>query len=135
MATYAPMPPPLCPALIKKKNTEIISSQHSDQLAANPPLPSQATRAKRLLRKGCVPLFPHVRRAWVQDKFALITVEDLTIKWPQPDGKKLSPQNTILQAQFAAMCIHEKLTKSTHIDRHLLMTKYNFLILPKSKFH
>jgi len=49
--------------------------------------------------------------------------------------EKLSPQNKILQAQFAAMCIHQKLTNTTNIDRDLLMTRYNFLILPKSKFH
>jgi len=40
--------------------------------------------------------------------------------------KKLSPQNKILQAQFAAMCIHEKLTKPTKINKDLLMTNINW---------
>jgi len=54
----SPTPPPTCPAPTKRKKTEIISSQHSDQLSAIPPLPSHATRAKRLLCKGSMPLFP-----------------------------------------------------------------------------
>jgi len=59
---------------------------------ASPPLPSQATRAKRLLRKGCMPLFPFARRAWDLDESALIKVEDLTIKWSQPVEKVVSTE-------------------------------------------
>jgi len=61
-------------------------------------------------------------------------VKNLSFKWPPSGWKKLSPENKVLQAQFAALSIHQQITNSTNIDRDILMATYNFLILPKSNF-
>jgi len=98
------------------------------------PIPGHPSQATSSQRKHAPLAPPPARRAWDQDQATTITVKDLSIKWSPSGCKKLSPENKVLQAQFAAVSIYQQITNSTNIDRDILIPTYNFLILPKSNF-
>ena len=101
-----------------------------------PTLPSQRTRAAKLLKMGGMPQWQPARRAWDKEEEVELTEGTLTIRWPPRKWKDLDPQQKLLQWEFAAMQIlkvrGDEYQSITQTD---LLDQFNFLALPGTVSH
>ena len=88
-------------------------------------------RAKELVMKGCLPLFPPARRDWDR-KQVILTAGDLKISWPPHGWRDLTPDRRLLSWEFTALTLQQSMDPdlSVIIERTDLLDKFNFLALP-----
>lgn len=101
-----------------------------------PPPPSQDYRATKLLKLGGMPHWQPARRAWDQDEAVSLVEKDITIFWPPKGWKNLTPQQKLMQWEFAALSIL-KARGEDYINIHQadLLDSFNFLALPGTAAH
>jgi hypothetical protein len=99
-----------------------------DRPSRNPDL---TERARNLLMRGCLPLFPPARRNW-DDKTIALTTNGTNFTWPPIGWKDFTPDRRLLSWEFAALTIQQAMdpTLSNVIERTDLLDKFNFLALP-----
>ncbi|KAK3609185.1 hypothetical protein CHS0354_013722, partial [Potamilus streckersoni] len=93
-------------------------------------------RARKLLKAGCMPLFPPARRDWDKEEIVEFTAGPVSIRWPPRSWKKMSADGKLLSVEYAAMTLEASLTPGhiPNIDRGDLIDRYNPLVLPGTSF-
>ncbi|KAK3597594.1 hypothetical protein CHS0354_030138 [Potamilus streckersoni] len=89
-------------------------------------------RARKLLKAGCMLLFPPARRDWDKEEIVEFTAKPVSIRWPPRSWKKISADRKLLSVEYAAMTLEANLTSGhiPNIDRGDLIDRYNPLVLP-----
>lgn len=123
LRTPAPIIPTECTA------TPITATLPAE--SAEQPQETLSDRAKTLLAQGCMPLFPPARRQWEQEGTVEISSGSIHFTWPPKDFTKLSPDQKLLEIEYAAMSLRRsKPGGEGPVDRAMLIDNFNFLVLP-----
>ncbi|MEW8546493.1 MAG: hypothetical protein AB2693_23490 [Candidatus Thiodiazotropha sp.] len=137
------LPPPLIRKTASKTPRAVLSSSDSSSAippkkvkSSLPPPPSQDYRACKLLKLGGMPHWQPARRAWEEDEVVSLVERDLTIFWPPKGWKSLTPQQKLMQWEFAALSIMKARGENyIHIHQADLLDNFNFLALPGTAAH
>ncbi|KAK3088555.1 hypothetical protein FSP39_020541 [Pinctada imbricata] len=78
-----------------------------------------------------MPLCPPARRNW--DREAPLTRGNVNLTWPPHKWRQMSPDQKLLQWEFASMRFEQEISDCWSLERGELLDKYNFLALPGSK--
>ncbi|KAH3852228.1 hypothetical protein DPMN_094729 [Dreissena polymorpha] len=87
-------------------------------------------RAKKLLARGAMPLFPPARREWDQDE--AVTFLEPKFKWPPRGWKGMSADLRLMLIEFQAMSILQARGCNFKFEHVELLNAFNFLVLPGS---
>ncbi|KAL3889767.1 hypothetical protein ACJMK2_002095 [Sinanodonta woodiana] len=96
------------------------------------PVLANKARAAKLLEKGCMPLFPPARREWQDDTVITIPTGSSRLLWPPKNWKQMSPDQKLLQWEYASMIVENYIDKPlpSSLHRGALLDKFNMLALP-----
>ena len=89
-----------------------------------------ASRAKKLLAYGCMPLLPPARRQWEKEEVVVLTSGGVTIPWPPKDFAAMSKDKRLLELEYTAMTLKRSLPGGLDVERASLLDEFNFLALP-----
>jgi len=124
-----------------KKSSSNFNSSGSRSTDQEPPMPHLSTlgqdyRASQLLRRGCMPQLQPARREWKEGQVVQFVEGDFTLSWPPKNFTSITPDQKLLQWEFAAMSLlRAKGEDTTAIDRCTLLDTFNFLALPGTAGH
>lgn len=57
-------------------------------------------RAKDLLKRGCLPLFPPSPREWTDEEVITVTGAPVELKWPPKEWRKMTPESKTLHWEY-----------------------------------
>ena len=136
IVSHTPVPEPV--SIISSMSSNI-SAQPNHQKPCYEPLPAGPTldyRATKLLKMGGMPQWQPARRAWDQEEEVSFVEKELTIFWPPKGWRDLSPQQKLMQWEFAALSILKARGENyIHIQQGDLLDAFNFLALPGTAAH
>ena len=93
---------------------------------------SVSSNVSGILARGGMPLFPPARRNW--EKTVTFAYAGKTLEWPPQNWIRMTPDQKLLNWEYAAMSLEQASGMSSVLDRGDLLDKYNFLALPGTKF-
>ena len=93
---------------------------------------SVSSNVSGILAWGGMPLFPPARRNW--EKTVTFAYAGKTLEWPPQNWIRMTPDQKLLNWEYAAMSLEQASGMSSVVDRGDLLDKYNFLALPGTKF-
>ncbi|CAC5364595.1 unnamed protein product [Mytilus coruscus] len=90
-------------------------------------------RARTLLRKGGMPLFPAGRRDWNQEEVIPLITIPAVVSWPPKNWKKMTPEQKYFNWEYASIALELNSGKQLQFSKEELLLKYHFLALPGIK--
>ncbi|XP_052075421.1 uncharacterized protein LOC127712855 [Mytilus californianus] len=90
-------------------------------------------RARTLLRKGGMPLFPAGRREWNQEEVIPLITIPAVVSWPHKNWKKITPEQKYFNWEYASIALELNSGKQLQFSKEELLLKYHFLALPGTK--
>ncbi|XP_052069576.1 neurofilament medium polypeptide-like [Mytilus californianus] len=116
----------------KRKELEASEDRGTDCTTLNGNI-TASERARTLLRKGGMPLFPAGRREWNQEEVIPLITIPAVVSWPPKNWKKMTPEQKYFNWEYASIALELNSGKQLQFTKEELLLKYHFLALPGTK--
>ncbi|CAC5422629.1 unnamed protein product [Mytilus coruscus] len=117
---------------VKKKELEASEGRGVDCTSLDGNITARE-RARTLLRKGGIPLFPAGRREWNQEEVIPLITIPAVVSWPPKNWKKMTPEQKYFNWEYASFALELNSGKQLQFSKEELLLKYQFLVLPGTK--